>query len=148
MAQVDSDAALNLAVLAFDVRRGGWRTAYSGRLAPEVAAGSSLKELLDAVGPVGVGIALSFAAFLVGSLSEDLASLFFRVRGARAFSLETRAPAFLTIRNMPDSVRAELERLEATIDRTGAELVLRLGLIPPGSCCRGRRCARWVVLAG
>jgi hypothetical protein len=98
---------------------------------PDVSPESSLKELTDAVGPVGIGIALSFGAFLLGSLSEDFVSSFYRVRGARAFSLETEAPAFVTIRSMEDSVRAELERLEGAIDRVSAEVLLRVGLIPP-----------------
>lgn len=53
---------------------------------PSPAKGTDLRELVDALGHLGVGIALSFLAFLIGSLSDDLAGVFLGIRGARALS--------------------------------------------------------------
>ncbi len=53
---------------------------------PQPPTGSHLDELVSSLGAVGVGIGLSFAAFLIGSLSDDLVSLVFKSRGALAFS--------------------------------------------------------------
>jgi len=99
---------------------------------PEVARGSNLAELLDVVGPVGVGVGVSFIAFLVGSLSDDLVEIGLGLRGARAFTTDSNIiPAFMVITRMEGSVRAELERLEALIDKANAEVLLRVSLLPP-----------------
>jgi hypothetical protein len=119
---------------------------------PAVTKGSHLHELLDAMGPLGVGVALSFCAFLLGSLSYDLTGQLFGTRGARALSRFSDAPPVLTIRRMEEwGIRAELERLEASIDRANAEVLLRVGLIPPvlASGAAGTRSGwYWAVAAG
>lgn len=98
---------------------------------PEPAEGTNFKDLADAVGPLGTGVAVSAVAFLVGSVSDDVFGIGLGTRGARAFTYASDVPAHLSISRMSESLRSELERLEASIDRGNAEVLLRAGLIPP-----------------
>ena len=58
---------------------------------PHVSNSGNLHELTQAVGKVGMAVAASFAAFMIGSLSDDLIAPIFRARRARAFTSD-RAP--------------------------------------------------------
>jgi hypothetical protein len=99
---------------------------------PQIASGSELDELVNAAGPLGVGVAVSFASFLLGSFSDDLFERILKVRGARALTRYSDVPPVLTVRRMEEwGIRSELERLEASIDRSYAEVLLRFGLIGP-----------------
>jgi hypothetical protein len=60
---------------------------------PDIASGSKLDELVKAAGPVGVGVALSFASFLLGSFSDDLFERILKARGARALTRFSDVPA-------------------------------------------------------
>ena len=146
---------------------------------PNVADTGRFREIIDAIGRVGVGVALSFVAFMLGSVIDDLLAAVTRVRGARPLSLSSvdvsthsaRGVAFLSqtaewlgyatgrfvgslerslerptrparnyaedpepldvLAGMDQPVLAELERLEAAIDRLSAEVTLRLSLVLP-----------------
>ena len=49
---------------------------------PHVSKTGNLHDIAHALGHVGLAVALSFAAYFIGSLSDDLATQVFRVRGA------------------------------------------------------------------
>lgn len=97
---------------------------------PTPEEGSKIAELVDAIGALGVGIAVSFVAFLVGSFSDDLIGQSLKARGRNAFTLGADDP-LTTIEGMSEPVRAELERLEGMIDRGNAEVRLRSSLLLP-----------------
>jgi len=97
---------------------------------PDVANDGNLRELLDAIGKVGVGVAASFGAFLLGSMSDDLAAVVFRTRGALPLTAGQADPA-VALDRMGEGVRTELDRLEGEIDRLNSEVILRGSLIPP-----------------
>jgi len=97
---------------------------------PTISTNGHAHELTRAIGHVGVGVAASFAAFMIGSLWDDLIGLVFRVRGARALT-SGREGGLELIEQMGDFGRTEMERLEGRIDRAFAELTLRLSLILP-----------------
>lgn len=96
---------------------------------PELGSGRA-RELADAVGPLGIAIAVSVIAFMLGSFSSDLVRLIPGFREARAFSTGWGDPVAV-LENMSDKEIAELERLEGTIDRNTAEVTFRLSLLPP-----------------
>jgi hypothetical protein len=96
---------------------------------PEIDQGSA-GELAEAVGPVGVGVALSTVAFLLGSFSSDITRVALGLREARAFSTGWKDPAAV-LRALDEREIAELDRLEGAIDRNTAEVSFRLSLIPP-----------------
>lgn len=99
---------------------------------PMIEKGSHLEMLISSLGSIGVGVGLSFAAFLIGSFSDDLASALLGTRGAISFTSGTQESAVLTIRKMEEwSLRSELERLESSIDRLNGEVILRIGLLLP-----------------
>jgi hypothetical protein len=97
---------------------------------PEVRRSGELHELVAAVGKIGVGIAVSFGAFLLGSVVEDILSRSLGARRALPFTVDQ--PGGLEVLDvLGDSGRRELERLEGSIDRASSELILRASLIPP-----------------
>jgi hypothetical protein len=116
---------------------------------PDARSQSHAAELIGAVGTIGVAIALGFVAFLVGSLSDDAMEWALGIRGARSLSRYSRIPALLVVREMPETVRAELERLEASIDRLNAEVTLRAGLVLPvlaATVAGGRDSVGWAAM--
>lgn len=96
---------------------------------PEIDGGSA-GELRQAVGSVGVAVALSVAAFLLGSFSSDFTRLIPGLRAARAFTTGWSNP-MAVLRILDEKEIEELNRLESTIDRTTAEVSFRLSLVPP-----------------
>lgn len=98
---------------------------------PHVAESGNFDELVDAIGPVGVGIAISFGAFMIGSWVEEITPDFAaRARHwwARSYGIEGGVEL---LESMGEVRRNELGRLEGSIDRESSELRLRLGLLPP-----------------
>lgn len=96
---------------------------------PKITHGRA-HDLLKAVHPVGLAIAVSVVAFLVGSFSADLIRLLPGLREAKAFSVGWEDPASV-LAQMTDREVGELERLEGAIDRNTAEVTFRISLIPP-----------------
>jgi len=103
---------------------------------PDASDASHVGRLIAAVGPVGVGVAVSFIAALVGSMLTEAAREVFDVAATRSI-LEHEEPEDLA-RPMPgpnreEAVRltGERERVEATADRLAAEFLLRVLLLPP-----------------
>jgi hypothetical protein len=91
-----------------------------------------LKEIADALGSVGVGIGVSFFAFVLGSVSDELIGALLKIRGGRPLASSGDVPLFLTIQRMEErGQRTQLERLEGSIDRGTAEVLLRVGLLLP-----------------
>jgi hypothetical protein len=97
---------------------------------PKAAPSGNLHELETTAGRVSVAIAVSFGAFMIGSLSDDVVSLAFGTRSARAFTTGS-AGGLAVLEAMGESGRRELERLEGSIDRSSAELTLRVALLLP-----------------
>lgn len=97
---------------------------------PTVSPSGDLGKLTGAIGPVGIGVALSFAAFLLGSFLDELVSPIFRIRGGMAFTTGEVDPVLL-LREMSERENAELEKLEGNIDRLNGEITLRAGLSVP-----------------
>jgi hypothetical protein len=97
---------------------------------PEVSGNQNLQELVDAIGRVGVGIAVSFGAFMLGSFIEDLTSPLFHTRSAKGFTSGSIGGIEL-LEAMEEVGRNELARLEGSIDRASSELSLRVGLLVP-----------------
>jgi hypothetical protein len=96
---------------------------------PKVSDGTA-GELTGAVGSIGIGIALSTIALLLGSFSSDLGSLIPGLREARTYTFGWRDPAaFLSV--LTDKEKAELDALEQQINRAFSEVSFRLSLIPP-----------------
>jgi hypothetical protein len=96
---------------------------------PKVSGGT-VSELTGAVGSVGIGVALSVVALLLGSFSSDLGSLIPNLRQARAFTIGWRDPTdFLAA--LTDKEKAELDKLEEGINRAYSEVSFRISLIPP-----------------
>jgi hypothetical protein len=73
---------------------------------------------------------VSFGAYMIGSVYDDLISLVFRARRARAFTVGSEGGLDL-LDSMGEAGRMELERLEAAIDRASSEFTLRVGLFAP-----------------
>jgi hypothetical protein len=97
---------------------------------PDLPSSGKLRELVDAIGSVGVGVAVSFGAFMVGSLADDLAAPLIGTRRAKAFT-SGEAGGLDLLEGMGEVGRGELERLEASIDRVSSEVGLRVGLLLP-----------------
>ena len=101
-------------------------------------AGGPLGDLVDLGGDVsdiGLATAASFAAYLVGSLSEDIfVRWFLRLmerRGTLAQEYGAQAADEVERINDPDLVREELARLDNDADRAESEARLRVALLPP-----------------
>jgi hypothetical protein len=90
---------------------------------------AQVAELGDLLTPVGVGVAASFAAYLIGSLSEDLFG------GAYRIWLEVRDPEGRlggpTRPPANELIQSQVAELTNRIDRLGAEANLRVALTPP-----------------
>jgi hypothetical protein len=97
---------------------------------PSGSGTGHLHDLIDALGKIGVGIVVSFGAFLIGSLFEDVTAPFLRIRQAKAFTSGAQGGLDL-LEAMGEAGRRDLERLEGSIDRNSAEISLRLGLLVP-----------------
>lgn len=117
--------------------------------------GTRFESLADAIGPLGVAIAVSFVAYLIGSFVEDLFSNVLSIRGARSLlaDLPTRPPPQRgevrmgetdppsesdsahglaeAIERLPDRVWTEIEFLENQIDRGNSEVLMRFSLLLP-----------------
>lgn len=94
---------------------------------------SDLVDLGEAATDVGLGIAASFVAYLVGSLSEDLFLRWF-IRWMDKMGLKQRyAGDSEDVERIADAelMREELSRLENSADRAQAEARLRVALVPP-----------------
>jgi hypothetical protein len=102
---------------------------------PSATDDSNLGRLIDQAGPLAVGIALSFAAALVGSVLSEIARERSGVRGSRSrHEGETaeQAAAIITERAEEATRLSTLrEQYEATSDRLAAEFILRIMLLPP-----------------
>jgi hypothetical protein len=96
---------------------------------PAIDRGSA-GELVHAAGSVGIGIALSVVAFLLGSFSSDMTRLIPGLRASRAFTTGWSDPVAV-LRVLDEREIAELNRLEGAIDRNTAEVSFRLSLVPP-----------------
>jgi hypothetical protein len=117
---------------------------------PHLRRSSQLHDLVHAIGHVGVGIALGFGAFMIGSLSDDVATFIFGVRGGMAFTVGEEG-ALALIQVIGEEGRAELERLEGAIDRANSEFLLRVSLLPPlaiAAAASQRDGIHWAWLAG
>jgi hypothetical protein len=97
---------------------------------PSVPDHGHVHELVEAIGSVGTGIAVSFAAFMIGSLFDDLTAPLFGWRRAMAFTSGVEG-GLEVLDRMGEVGRSELGRLEGSIDRESAELGLRFGLLLP-----------------
>jgi hypothetical protein len=87
--------------------------------------------LADAVGPVGVAVAVSFGASLLGSFIEEAVyKPVLRIDRAYDIYAEARNQAS-ALEQMPESVRERLARYETDADRNRAELLVRVGLVLP-----------------
>jgi hypothetical protein len=103
---------------------------------PTVDSASNFGRLVDLAGPVGVGVAVSFAAALFGGFLSDLVRGPLDVRG-RKFKFEEESPDELaqplTGQLGPEATRlaTDRDRIVANVDRLAGELVLRVLLLPP-----------------
>jgi hypothetical protein len=117
---------------------------------PMPPKGTNAHDLVEALGPIGTGIGLSFVAFLVGSFSDDLMEWVLRTRGQQTASEVSEMSPVLVIRKLEEwQVRSETERLEASIDRLNAEASLRVGLVPPvllSGLAAARETSSWLSL--
>lgn len=92
---------------------------------------ADLVDLSESVSAVGLGFALTFVAYLVGSLSDDV---FVRLLVKRErWQAASDGQVGEDIERLTDDelVREELARLENDLGRTESESRLRITLIPP-----------------
>jgi hypothetical protein len=103
---------------------------------PKASESSNFGQLVAAIGPVGVGVAVSFVAFLLGSVLTEYLSKALAIRGARF--VEPDQPGDDPGVIYPEDYRDEavrllgsLDRAEAMVDKLNGEVILRFFLIPP-----------------
>jgi len=93
-------------------------------------------ELGEKLSPAGLGVAASFVAYLIGSLSEDVFGRRF-IRGFLPPSMRAKV-SYEVKRNQADFIRlsgsfkeSQLARIENDADRFKAERELRVAILPP-----------------
>lgn len=98
-----------------------------------------LRELGETLSPAALAVAASFVAYLLGALSEDatrqllrrLVRRFLPGRMHERIYLEVGS-AEASLEEMTEGFReTQISRIENDVDRTKAELDLRLGILPP-----------------